>query len=179
MILLSLELLSLLTTLALALLWIVNPTQNIEPYTIISGLVFGATEWLRRRTNLIRETQHQSIYAAGQGGRGGNAKVDGSGIAIGGIGGRGGSPGSGSGGAGGNAEVKGNGLAMGGEGGEAGQIDRGGNGGRSPLEILGIPNRQLPDGRWLWGFGCGGDGTSPEDDNSKSRKEAENERATK
>jgi hypothetical protein len=80
------------------------------------------------------------------GGKGGNAKVTGSNsVAIGGIGGGGGSGGKG--GDGGSAEVAGdNAFAMGGEGGEAGQLDRGGRGGRSPLEILGVPNMQLPDG---------------------------------
>ncbi|KXJ98083.1 MAG: hypothetical protein UZ19_OD1000803 [Parcubacteria bacterium OLB19] len=77
-----------------------------------------------------------------------------------GIGG-GGGPG-GKGGDGGSAEIVGdNGFAMGGEGGEAGQLDRGGREGRSPLEISGVPNTQLPDGTHLWDYGRGGDGASP------------------
>jgi hypothetical protein len=96
----------------------------------------------------------------GQGGRGGNASVGGHGTALGGKGGGAGL--SGRGGDGGDAQVRGDGIALGGEGGEAGQADRGGRGGRSPLEVLGIPNRQLPDGSWLWDYGKGGDGASPE-----------------
>lgn len=94
----------------------------------------------------------------GRGGRGGNAKISGNGVAIGGRGGRGGVPGSAFGGDGGNAEVIGDGFALGGEGGEAGQANRGGRGGRSPFEVLGIPNQQFPDGSWLWDKGRGGDG---------------------
>jgi hypothetical protein len=103
-----------------------------------------------------RVSQHTSGTPGG--GRGGNARVGGSGVAVGGLGGRGGAPGSGSGGDGGSAEVNGDGFAMGGEGGEAGQGDRGGRGGRGPLEVLGLPNQQLPDGRWLWDVGRGGGG---------------------
>jgi hypothetical protein len=95
----------------------------------------------------------------GRGGKGGNARVKGDGAAFGGRGG--GSGVYGRGGDGGNAEIDGDGFAMGGEGGEAGQIDRGGRGGRSPFEILGIPNEQLPDGSWLWDKGRGGDGAGP------------------
>jgi hypothetical protein len=77
------------------------------------------------------------------------------------IGGAGGGGGVGRGGDGGDAKVVGDGMALGGEGGEAGQVDRGGRGGRSPLEVLGVPNRQLPDGTWLWDYGRGGDGGGP------------------
>ena len=161
MILLVIELLSILTTLTLAVLWIVYPTQNIEPYTVVSGLVLVAIEWSRRRVNQRKKSRQPVLPPAGQGGDGGKATVHGSGTAIGGLGGGGGSPGGGYGGAGGGAEVHGDGFAMGGEGGEAGQADHGGRGGRSPLEILGVPNQQLPDGRWLWEFGRGGDGGAP------------------
>ena len=97
----------------------------------------------------------------GTGGAGGSVKV-GSGYGIGGKGGRGGVSGSGSGGAGGNVEIEGEGFGLGGEGGDAGQADSGGKGGRSPFEVLGVPNYQLPDGRWLWEFGRGGDGAGPQ-----------------
>jgi hypothetical protein len=77
-------------------------------------------------------------------GRGGDAKVAGSGIAKGGAGG---SPG---GGDGGSAFVGGDGVALGGE---AGQADRGG---RNPVEANGGPNPQMPDGTWFWDYGRGG-----------------------
>jgi hypothetical protein len=95
----------------------------------------------------------------GTGGKGGNATAEENGFAKGGPGGRGGPWGSG--GNGGDAHAKGNAVALGGEGGEAAQFDRGGKGGRSAAEIHGIPNRQLPDGSWLWDYGRGGDGASP------------------
>lgn len=97
------------------------------------------------------------------GGKGGDAKAIGkNSVAVGGKGGEGG-PG-GKGGDGGTASVIGdNSFAMGGEGGEAGQTNRGGRGGRSPIEILGIENRKLPDGTFLWDYGRGGDGGNPPD----------------
>lgn len=160
MILLIIELLSILTTLTLAVLWILCPAQNLEPYTVLSGLVIVAVEWARRRAK-HNATKAPSEARPSQGGPGGSAIVHGAGVAIGGAGGAAGAPGGGAGGAGGDAEVHGDGIAMGGEGGEAGQADRGGRGGRSPFEVLGVSNRQLPDGRWLWEFGRGGDGGSP------------------
>lgn len=110
------------------------------------------------------------------GGSGGNAKASGlNSSAIGGMGG-GGGPG-GKGGNGGSAEAFGdNSFVMGGEGGEAGQLDRGGRGGRSPLEILGIPNSQLPDGTHLWDYGRGGDGASPSIQNLQKQKFEENKK---
>ena len=69
------------------------------------------------------------------GGRGGHAKV-GSGVAVAGPGGGGGPPGALAGGAGGDAIVEGHGIAIGGEGGEAGQSDRGGRGGRAGGGLL-------------------------------------------
>ncbi len=61
----------------------------------------------------IASGAHHQLTSGG--GKGGNAKVEGNGIAIGGPGGRGGKYGKG--GDGGSAEVKGDGLAAGGEGG--------------------------------------------------------------
>ncbi|MEK7106509.1 MAG: hypothetical protein AAB895_04115, partial [Patescibacteria group bacterium] len=69
-----------------------------------------------------------------------------------------------------------NSFAMGGEGGEAGQVDRGGRGGRSPLEILGIPNTQLPDGTHLWDYGRGGDGGNPHVQDMQKQKFEENKK---
>lgn len=166
----AIELLSLLSTLTLALLWIFNPTANFEPYTIISGVVFAAVELYRRRTKA--KTEQTISLPTGMGGAGGNAKV-GNGYAIGGKGGRGGVPGSGSGGAGGDAEAV-SGLALGGEGGDAGQSDGGGKGGRSGFEVLGRPNYQFPDGTWLWDYGRGGDGADPADCND-NKQERDNE----
>lgn len=97
--------------------------------------------------------------AEGRGGAGGVASVSGDGIGIGGKGGAGGV--SGAGGTGGSATVSGGGLAVGGEGGEAGQADRGGRGGRSGYGLLGLPDKQLPDGTWLSDAGRGGDGAGP------------------
>ncbi len=96
--------------------------------------------------------------SAGSGGRGGSATVGGNGTAIGGSGGNGGVGGTG--GDGGSGHVKGDGIVLGGEGGEAGQLCKGGKGGRSPVEAHDLPNRQLPDGSWLWDYGRGGDGAS-------------------
>ncbi len=115
--------------------------------------------------SVFRGKPKEAISAApppSRGGSGGHARVAGSGTAIGGAGGNAGAPGAGQGGNGGSAEVEGDGFALGGEGGEAGQADRGGRGGRSPLEVLGVPNQQLPDGSWLWDKGRGGDGVSPQ-----------------
>lgn len=82
-----------------------------------------------------------SYKQSGQGGDGGKATVNGSGIAIGGNGGRGGDKNCGSGGKGGKAIVNGNGYAAGGEGGDSGRTDGlPAKGGRSPREILGLPN---------------------------------------
>ena len=104
--------------------------------------------------NIINNTTPE---APGRGGNGGSPTIVGSGIAIGGSGGAGGQYGRGGDGGGGVHTGK-NVFAIGGEGGEAGQFDRGGKGGRSPLEILEVPNQQLPDGTWLWDRGRGGDG---------------------
>jgi hypothetical protein len=95
----------------------------------------------------------------GSGGAGGDAHADGpNSVAIGGPGGGGGV---GLGGPGGSVQAGSGGLVAGGEGGEAGQPDgRGGRGGRNGLEAAGIPNRQLPDGIWLWDYGRGGNGGS-------------------
>jgi hypothetical protein len=98
------------------------------------------------------------------GGPGGDADVRGdNSTAVGGPGGRGGLI---EGGPGGHAIVRGNNAGYaGGEGGEANQPDgRGGRGGRSGYFTrsryftLDRPDYQLPDGRWLRQFGCGGDG---------------------
>ncbi len=105
------------------------------------------------------------------GGNGGNVKVSGNNsVGIGGIGG-GAGPG-GKGGDGGSVEAFGdNAFALGGEGGEAGQTDRGGRGGRSPFEILGYENIQLPDGSFLWDKGRGGDGGFDVQDMQKQKFE--------
>ncbi len=105
----------------------------------------------------ISNINHPS--GTGAGGKGGNAVAEENGVAKGGPGGRGGPWGPG--GNGGNAHAKGGAIALGGEGGEAAQFDRGGKGGRSAAEVHGIPNRQLPDGSWLWDYGRGGDAASP------------------
>ena len=111
-----------------------------------------------------------NIIVDGRGGNGGSPTINGNnGVAVGGPGGAGGHYGRGGDG-GGGVHIGGNIFAMGGEGGEAGQHDRGGKGGRSPLEILGIPNRQLPDGTWLWDKGRGGDGASPGSTNDSPKK---------
>lgn len=70
----------------------------------------------------------------GVGGNGGNAKVGGSGIAVGGRGGRSGVAGHG--GSGGDASVTDDGLAVGGMGGDAGVSWRPSLGGPSPLEQM-------------------------------------------
>ncbi|MDR3417917.1 MAG: hypothetical protein P4L83_17225 [Nevskia sp.] len=89
----------------------------------------------------------------GQGGKGGDTKVFGSnGIAVGGPGGKGGD--------GGGGEAHGdNAKVFGSEGGQAGQAGgQGGRGGRSGAElVVGVPNRQLLDGTWLWDYSRGRD----------------------
>ena len=128
----------------------------LHPWTIAIGGTVVATLIIYHLFGIGKNSKNIS-----SGGKGGDAKVSGkNSVALGGIGG-GGGPG-GKGGDGGAAEAIGdNAFAMGGEGGEAGQVDRGGRGGRSPLEILGIPNTQLPDGTHLWDYGKGGDGAGP------------------
>lgn len=75
-----------------------------------------------------------------EGGRGGDAKVAGDGIAIAGNGGRGGSLGCGSGGHGGGAEISNDGvssgIAIGGDGGDAGRKGRPALGAASSLEKI-------------------------------------------
>jgi hypothetical protein len=110
--------------------------------------------------NIIQINETSAIPS----GKGGNATVNGDGIAKGGHGGKSGPWGHG--GNGGDAYVVGNGTAIGGEGGEAAQLDRGGKGGRSAMEVHGIPNMQLPDGSWLWDYGRGGDGAPPSTPNN-------------
>lgn len=124
--------------------------------------------------NIYLNHNPYSLNDYNNGGRGGNAKVNGNySTAIGGLGGGGGPFGKG--GDGGNAEAIGdNCFAMGGEGGEAGQLDRGGRGGRSPFEILGHENIQLPDGSFLWDKGRGGDGAGPSIQDIQKRKFEEN-----
>jgi hypothetical protein len=96
--------------------------------------------------------------AIGPGGPGGNAEVQGDNSHA--TGGKGGRGGLGPGGPGGGASARGDGITYaGGEGGEANQPDgRGGRGGRSGYFTLGLPDFQLPDGRWISEFGRGGDG---------------------
>lgn len=101
---------------------------------VFSGLSI-ALEWVKKKEVVVSiPSPLQMPMQPAQGGKGGDAKVGGSGIAVGGKAGGGGPPGAESGGSGGNAEVQGSGIAIGGDGGEAGQVDRGGRGGRSPLE---------------------------------------------
>jgi hypothetical protein len=93
----------------------------------------------------------------GAGGRGGDAEVHGdNSVAVGGKGGRGGL---GNGGPGGRATARGHNMfSAGGEGGEANQPDgRGGRGGQNGYLALSLPDYQLPDGRWISEFGRGGD----------------------
>ena len=75
-------------------------------------------ELRRKLYEAIDRGEHREKLVEGQGGKGGDAKVGGSGIAIGAPGGQGGKYGIG--GAGGSAEVHGDGLAAGGAGGAAG-----------------------------------------------------------
>ncbi len=116
---LALELLALLATVLLAIIWKIYPNRHVQPWLALTGAVTLGIAIYRRFTT----------KPTGMGGRGGNAKVLGDGVAIGGRGGGGGVPGAASGGAGGDAKVRGGGLAIGGEGGEASQADRGGRGG--------------------------------------------------
>ena len=106
-------------------------------------------------TNIINNI---NIESPGRGGDGGSPTAIGNNNTI--IGGQGGAggPGAKGGNGGGGVHHGDNLVVMGGEGGEAGQFDRGGKGGRSPFEILGYPNIQLPDGTKLWDKGRGGNG---------------------
>lgn len=104
---------------------------------------------------------HNLTPIGGSGGNGGSPTVTGNNNTV--VGGQEGAGGSGaSGGDGGAGIHHGDNLfIMGGEGGEAGQLASGGKGERSPFEILGHPNIQLPDGTRLWDKGRGGNGASP------------------
>lgn len=148
----TIEALSLLATVILCGLWAFGPERNYEPFAVFSGVILTAAEVYRQWA------KSEPVVPLGKGGDGGNAKV-GTGSAIGGKGGDSGAGGDG--GAGGHGEVAGEGVAIGGAGGEAGQADRGGRGGASGAEQLGLANVQLPDGRWLWDVGRGGDGAPP------------------
>lgn len=140
------------------------------------GLFIGTGLLFSLFTIIITIYFSKKNYKKYQGGRGGNAKVNGTNsTAIGGLGGGGGPLGKG--GDGGSAEAIGdNCFAMGGEGGEAGQLDRGGKGGRSPFEILGHENIQLPDGSFLWDKGRGGDGAGPSVQEIQKQKFEENKK---
>ena len=138
--------------------WSKRENSHNQKFLVKNGDVLstvGDNSPIQRAENI-----NNYVFApTGSGGRGGSATVRGNGIAIGGSGGNAG-PG-GAGGDGGSGYIEGDGIALGGEGGEAGQLCKGGKGGRSPMEAHGLPNRQLPDGSWLWDYGRGGDGASP------------------
>lgn len=89
---------------------------NAGGITAITGVIVGLGAffgWL-----LAMRKRPKPVQLLGLGGQGGNASVGGSGIAIGGRGGRGGL--SGSGGNGGSGHVDGDGMAIGGDGGDGG-----------------------------------------------------------
>jgi hypothetical protein len=94
-------------------------------------------------------------FVEGQGGKGGDAKVGGSGIAIGGPGGHAGKYGRG--GDGGGGEVQGDGIAAGGEGGSAGDDNVWRPPARSGYEIYMERTGQTPD-PFMKQFGRGGAG---------------------
>jgi hypothetical protein len=112
--------------------------------------------------NFFRKGNQESPTDGSGGNGGGGSIINGTGIIIGGRGGRGGRPDSGRGGDGGSGTITGgSGLIIGGDGGEAAQYGRPGLGAQSPLERLGLGDIVLPDGRRLGDFGRGGDGGAP------------------
>ena len=102
-----------------------NPRHPLGTKYSPDGLRAHRDQWWQYCLNHPDEDVPSFPLPAGRGGRGGDATVRGSGVAVGGPGGGGGVPGAGSGGDGGSAAVACDGLAMGGEGGEAGQADHG------------------------------------------------------
>lgn len=132
------------------------------PFETLIPLIKPLFDGLRAVKNFFRKENEES-KADGRGGKGGSGSiVDGTGLIIGGRGGRGGRPNGGRGGDGGSGTIKGgNGLIIGGDGGEAAQFGRPGLGAQSPLDRLGLGNIILPDGRRLSDFGRGGDGGGP------------------
>ena len=100
-----------------------------------------------------RATLRANQGPEGIGGKGGDAKVGGNGVAIGGPGGHAGKYGSG--GNGGNGEVKGNGVSVGGEGGAAGADEVWRPPARSGYEIYMEETGQVPDPYGRGGAGGG------------------------
>jgi hypothetical protein len=95
-----------------------NLVSNPWAQTIGGGVVVLFVGWLAKRFLVKPDARGKGESVnSGQGGQGGNAKVVGSGIAIGGPGGHGGKYGRG--GDGGGGEVQGDGIAAGGAGGSA------------------------------------------------------------
>jgi hypothetical protein len=129
----------------------------------VSLLVAGTLQWQQA----IRQSQASEQTAGplmttmpeGSGGKGGDAKVGGTGIAIGGSGGQAGKYGIG--GAGGSAEVHGNGLAAGGAGGAAGEDGIWRAPAKSGYEIA-QRKLGLPVDPYLRQFGRGGAGAGYE-----------------
>jgi hypothetical protein len=98
--------------------------QDVEQFIpfikpIFDGLRSARDLFRRDRPEKLSKPTASPVMTEGIGGKGGDATVGGSGIAIGGLGGRAGKYGTG--GAGGSAEVHGDGLAAGGTGGAAGE----------------------------------------------------------
>jgi hypothetical protein len=121
---------------AIAIMWGITTNYSFWPRTMIVGILvvlaavaaMGSTRIIMHAENAPEKNDSVSLteitpsapkpFTAGEGGKGGDAKVGGSGIAIGGPGGNAGRYGRG--GDGGGGEVSGDGIAAGGAGGAAG-----------------------------------------------------------
>jgi hypothetical protein len=109
---------------------------------------------VRNRPFTIGDSEASAQVPEKIGGKGGHAKVEGSGVAIGGPGGHAGKYGSG--GAGGNAEVQGSGISVGGEGGSAGDDEVWRPPARSGYEVYKERMGQTPD-PFIRQYGRGGE----------------------
>ena len=77
-------------------MWALDGDGNYEPYVVLAGVVLAIAEIMRRKAATKEQASRvDAQLLAGRGGRGGNARVSGSGTAVGGRGGAGGAPGAG------------------------------------------------------------------------------------
>ena len=108
---------ALLTISTLGVLWFYpegNPVVRIVLSAVVGALIFGGTAAALNWVDRQMPKSEENPPLGGIGGKGGDAKVGGSGIAVGGEGGRAGKYGRG--GDGGSAEVHGDGMGAGGAG---------------------------------------------------------------
>ena len=147
-----------------ALMWgITTDEYSLLPRLLIVGFlsavagvgIVESARFIMHKQNPVRVTVTAPVPFEGQGGKGGDAKVGGSGMAIGGPGGAAGKYGRG--GDGGGGEVAGDGIAAGGEGGVAGDDNLWRPPARSGYEVCMERTWPTPD-RFMKQFGRGAGG---------------------